>query len=175
MELLEQSLVALRRIWSGETIDVAGAPIRPEPLPVQRPTPPIWIGGNTVAAMRRAAHHGDGWSPFPTAPGVERATRTARIADLADLRSALARFAEVWGEAGRTEPPTVCFVPFGLTHYLDDPSSGLTPLVEEITELSELGVDWVALSAPGRTRSEVRDRAGELADRLGLRADVGSS
>jgi len=175
VELLEQSLVELRRIWSGATVDVDGAPIRPEPLPVQRPAPPIWVGGNTVAAMRRAARHGDGWSPFPTAPGVDRATRTAKIADVDDLRSALGRFAEVWSEAGRSETPTVCFVPFGLQRYLDDASAGLGPLVDEINELSELGVDWVALSVPGRTRAEVRDRAGELADRIGLRAEVGSA
>jgi hypothetical protein len=106
---------------------------------------------------------------------VDRATRTAKIADVDDLRSALGRFAEVWSEAGRSETPTVCFVPFGLQRYLDDASAGLGPLVDEINELSELGVDWVALSVPGRTRAEVRDRAGELADRIGLRAEVGSA
>ncbi len=175
VELLERSLTELRRIWSGATVDVDGAPIRPEPLPVQRPTPPIWIGGNTVAAMRRAARHGDGWSPFPTAPGVARATGTARITDVDDLRAALGRCTEVWEAAGREETPTICFVPFGLQRYLDDATGRLDELVDEITELSALGVDWVALSVPGRTRAEVRDRAGELADRLGLRAEIGSA
>jgi probable F420-dependent oxidoreductase len=34
-----------------------------EPKPVQRPYPPIWIGGNSQAAMRRAARY-DGWFPW---------------------------------------------------------------------------------------------------------------
>src|SRR5947207_15103962 len=33
------------------------------PRPVQRPRPPIWVGGSTRAALRRAAERGDGWLP----------------------------------------------------------------------------------------------------------------
>ena len=36
------------------------------PRPVQCPRPPIWIGGSTPAAMRRAAERGDGWLPQGT-------------------------------------------------------------------------------------------------------------
>ena len=36
------------------------------PRPVQQPRPPIWIGGNTLAALRRAAAKGDGWVPQGT-------------------------------------------------------------------------------------------------------------
>ncbi len=35
-----------------------------EPKPVQKPYPPIFIGGNTEVAMRRAVKRGDGWMPW---------------------------------------------------------------------------------------------------------------
>lgn len=36
------------------------------PRPVQQPRPPIWVGGNTPAALKRAAVRGDGWLPQGT-------------------------------------------------------------------------------------------------------------
>ncbi len=44
--------------------------IRCLPHPVQKPHPPIWIGGHSRAALRRAAQHGDGWHPVGANPAV---------------------------------------------------------------------------------------------------------
>ncbi|MBI3514277.1 MAG: LLM class F420-dependent oxidoreductase [Proteobacteria bacterium] len=62
-----------KKLWTGGPVAHDGAfykfgPVRCEPLPAQRPHPPIWIGGHTDAALRRAARHGDGWHPIGADP-----------------------------------------------------------------------------------------------------------
>jgi probable F420-dependent oxidoreductase len=44
--------------------------LRCMPQPVQKPHPPIWVGGHSVPAIRRAARHGDGWHPVGANPAV---------------------------------------------------------------------------------------------------------
>jgi probable F420-dependent oxidoreductase len=44
--------------------------IKFEPQPVQRPHPPIWIGGHSRAALRRVARLGDGWHPVGANPAI---------------------------------------------------------------------------------------------------------
>lgn len=46
------------------------------PRPVQRPRPPLWVGGNTAAMARRAGRLADGWVPWQIAPD-ELAERAA--------------------------------------------------------------------------------------------------
>jgi alkanesulfonate monooxygenase SsuD/methylene tetrahydromethanopterin reductase-like flavin-dependent oxidoreductase (luciferase family) len=63
--MLDEGLMLLQRLWSGEAVQhsgmhypVDGATLTP--LPVQRPRIPIWIGGESRSALRRAARW-DGW------------------------------------------------------------------------------------------------------------------
>jgi probable F420-dependent oxidoreductase len=170
---LDEALELLPRIWSEHAVAVEHADYRSRgvtalPHPVQRPHPPIWVGGNSLSAMRRAVRHGQGWSPFPTGPEMASSLRTAAISDAGALAGRLARLGELCEDAGRVEPLTTCFVPFSLSAYLADPDGGLARLCDEVDELSGMGIDWVALMVPGATRAEVVDRAAALADGLGL-------
>jgi alkanesulfonate monooxygenase SsuD/methylene tetrahydromethanopterin reductase-like flavin-dependent oxidoreductase (luciferase family) len=61
--VLEESIAVLRRAWSGERFEWRGRPVSVRPLPVQRPGPPILIGGGTARSIRRAAEIGDGFEP----------------------------------------------------------------------------------------------------------------
>ena len=61
-----EGLEIIRRLWEGETLTFEGkyytvtkAKLTPEPI--QQPRPPIWVGGFTPPALRRAARYGDGY------------------------------------------------------------------------------------------------------------------
>ena len=71
------------------------------PMPLQRPRPPIWIGGASEGAYRRVARFGDGWHSTAATPEAFR-----QGAD------AVRRF---WTEAGRQGAPVLSLrIPFWL-------------------------------------------------------------
>lgn len=75
-ERLDEAVRALRALWQGEGRSFEGRfysteGIVLEPLPTQRPGPPIWIGSwGSEAGLRRTARLGDGWlaSAYNTTP-----------------------------------------------------------------------------------------------------------
>jgi alkanesulfonate monooxygenase SsuD/methylene tetrahydromethanopterin reductase-like flavin-dependent oxidoreductase (luciferase family) len=61
-----EALEIIRRLWQGETVTFHGKHFNLDnaklsPRPVQQPNPPIWVGGFSQAAARRAARYGDGY------------------------------------------------------------------------------------------------------------------
>ena len=44
----------------------------------QQPHPPIWVGGNSNAAIRRAVERGQGWLPFPNPQAASQRAQDAR-------------------------------------------------------------------------------------------------
>ena len=66
-------LRAFKELWTQENPSFEGkycsfANIRFEPKPVQKPHPPIWVGGESGPALRRAATLGDAWHPIGSNP-----------------------------------------------------------------------------------------------------------
>jgi probable F420-dependent oxidoreductase len=80
---MSEQIPLLRRLWTeqavtheGEFETVSGAGLAP--LPVQRPIP-VWIGGQSAPAYRRAGRLADGW--FPQVPPDERLQHAKAVID----------------------------------------------------------------------------------------------
>jgi probable F420-dependent oxidoreductase len=66
---VDEAIALCQQLWSERVIEHHGEffdfdPVMFEPKPVQEPWPPIHIGGDGPAALRRAATVGDGWIPM---------------------------------------------------------------------------------------------------------------
>lgn len=69
----DEYLAVMRALWTEETSEHRGElydlpPCRLYPKPIQTPHPPIHVGGESKAAMRRVARHGQGWYTFNRLP-----------------------------------------------------------------------------------------------------------
>ena len=93
----DESIALIKELWTaadpsfrGEFFSLSGVKLSPKPA--QKPHPPIWIGGQSNAALRRVARLGDGWHPTTISPeqlGERLAYLRARLdesaRDLADV------------------------------------------------------------------------------------------
>jgi probable F420-dependent oxidoreductase len=82
--------------WAPGKVSFAGrfvtfADMHVSPKPLQQPHPPIWVGGSSDAALRRAAAFGAVWQPTPTP-----------VAELVERQSSLRK---AWDRIGRQHPP----------------------------------------------------------------------
>jgi probable F420-dependent oxidoreductase len=64
----DEWIAIFKQLWTQSPASFNGhfyrySDIRCEPFPVQKPHPPIWVGGHSRPALRRTARHGDGWHP----------------------------------------------------------------------------------------------------------------
>lgn len=100
--LMRERVLAIKAIWTSEEAEFHGElvdfdAVRQWPKPVQRPHPPILVGGVGPAAHRRVIEYGDAWLPLPMAADE-------LASGIADLRRAAAA-------AGRTSIPVTALLP----------------------------------------------------------------
>ena len=72
----DEHIAVFKELWTKDDPEFQGkhsrfSGIKFEPKPAQRPHPPIWVGGNSKAARRRAARLGDAWLPFAFGPQAQ--------------------------------------------------------------------------------------------------------
>jgi probable F420-dependent oxidoreductase len=162
-ELMDEYLVALRTALRSEEFTFQGSGYvalgnRTKPAAVQRPHPPMFVGGNSKRAIRRAVELADGWYPFFTPAQLSSTARTAAMNDEHDLARGLAYLREHCEKVGRETPPLI---------FTGAINSGVqlsaSELIDKLGALGALGVSGCVLNVGGRTRSEWCDNAARFA------------
>jgi probable F420-dependent oxidoreductase len=130
------------------------------PRPVQRPRPPIWVGGSSRPALRRAAARGDGWLPQT----AKRAELKTQVAELLQFRDELAGGAPiaVGALAGifHVGEPT-WELPRGTV------SGSPEKIAEDLAEVIELGCSHLQLRFPARSAQELCDQMAAFGEQVG--------
>jgi probable F420-dependent oxidoreductase len=120
---VRESIEAMKEIWTKDKAEYHGEfvnfdPMIARPKPVQKPHPPILVGGAFPHGARRAIRYGDGWIPG------------------GDIREVLPKFREMAREAGR-DPASIEITQFALA---EDP--------DRVKRLNDLGVTRVVPMFP---------------------------
>ena len=130
-KVLRERIEAMQQIWTEDAAEYHGEfvdfdPIWQWPKPIQKPHPPVIIGGDGANTLQRVVRYGDGWMPIG-----RRADFKARIDELNQLSAA----------AGRADIPVTIF--------------GAAPKPEVIDAYAEAGVERLLFHLPPAPRDEV--------------------
>jgi probable F420-dependent oxidoreductase len=168
---MDEAIRLLRAWWADERVDFDGKHYRVtamamEPKPPRRGVP-VWVGGNSEAALRRVGQLGDGWL-------------ASRVTDAADARRAIETIHRHAEAAGR-DPAAI-----GLQSMVAPPPRDAEGkrfyaeperVVARVRDLEAMGFEWVTLNATAIFQSGARSVAAMI-DALAalharLRAEVG--
>jgi len=169
---------AFRELWTQDSPTFDGtysrfANIVFSPKPVQKPYPPIWTGGESPAALRRAGQLADGWYPFTDNAHVPLGTP----GQFAEVAAKVKRHAR---EAGR-DPDSMALA-YSANWYNDQEAERLpdgtrrpltgTPaqIADDIKRYAEVGVRHMMLSMvvrrPGVTVQQSLERMERFATKV---------
>jgi len=174
-ELMDEYLGALKVALAGGEFSFEGSGYtafgnRILPGPVQKPHPPLLVGGNSRRAIRRAVEFGDGWNPFFTSSGgVDIATtRTAAMAGEEDLVAGIAYMREHCAAVGRDRHPEI------VLGSITAPGEARTPqrIIDRIGRYRELGVSAAGVHIDGRDRREWCDNVLRFGEEVIARIDA---
>jgi probable F420-dependent oxidoreductase len=132
---MDEAITLMRRYWTDPSVTFHGQFYRAEamgmdPKPVQPGGPPVWIGGDSEAALRRVGRLGDGWMAMADSDDV--------VLGAPQKRAIIQAAAEA---AGR-DPASI-----GLQARLSDPLD-LESLPRRIAGLRAAGFTWTSVSLP---------------------------
>ena len=162
----DEYIQAFRELWASDSPEFEGiylqfSDIEFAPRPFQTPHPPIWVGGESLAAVRRAAAIGDGWFPscnnprFPfdtpdrLAAGIGRLRRWAEASGRDPSEIDVCFAAGRWGEGQAQEGADGVRAPF---------SGSNEQVATDIRRYEELGVTHLHLGLSGPTLPATLER-----------------
>ena len=145
---MKEQVEAVRAIWTQDEPEFHGEFVKFDkiwcwPKPVQKPCPPILIGGLSKQGMQRAADYGDGWLPIDVGQGPD------------GLRPWVEQLRARAEKNGR-DPNTVTVSVYGVR-----------PHPETLAKYRELGVERVLFALKSQGREEILPRLDKLAGLLG--------
>ena len=114
--LFDESLEVMKLAWTGEPVTYQGLhfsarDVTAMPTPLQKPYPPIWLGGNSKLTRRRVVEQATGWLPMLNPPEFATARRSAVLETVDDFAVMLADLRAHAERIGRTEPIEIMFCP----------------------------------------------------------------
>jgi probable F420-dependent oxidoreductase len=141
-EKLDEAIELIRKIWSGEVVEHDGKHYTLDrvallPKPIQEPQIPIWVGGHSKPALRRASKY-DGWADGGPAPSVELPGMTSQ-----ELKASI-----TYIKKNRKEKNPIDIV---YTAELPEDSQQLRDMIRK---LQQIGITWVLESIHGMRYSD---------------------
>jgi probable F420-dependent oxidoreductase len=150
-KVARERIEAMKVIWTeskaeyhGEFVDFD--PMMAWPKPVQKPYPPVIVGGAFPYGARRAIRYGDGWVPHASRP------------EYGDVSDFLPQFRKMATEAGR-DPASLPVTMFRVVEELD-----------RLRHYRDIGIARVVITLPSAGANEVMpiiDRWAEKMQRMG--------
>jgi probable F420-dependent oxidoreductase len=158
-EIMDEYLKAIKTAWTADEFTFQGTGYqalgnRILPRTVQKPHPPLWIGGNSKRAIRRAAELGDAWYPFFTQGAVSKTSRTAALTDEVGLAEGIKYLHQHCETIGRKQYPDV------FVGGISQPGDwNAQEIIDTLSSFAELGVMGAGVPLKGSSNAEWRESA----------------
>jgi len=123
------------------------------PRPIQKPHPPIWVGGNARRAMRRAVEFGQGWLPMMNPPTMAEMVRSPILERAAELKEKVDWVQAQAREAGR--PPLEISIGAGGLGRFGTKEFTLERWLAHVAGLKQAGVTVVSTDLPATSTSQL--------------------